>query len=68
MTFPEFARNRSQIIGQNLWYLPIDREMETNRYNILCLLCKHHHKILCFLSLTIFALYYILCTERILGG
>ena len=44
VTFPEFVRNRSRFIGHNLWYLPIDREKETNRYNILCLLCKHHTK------------------------
>lgn len=68
MTFSEFARNDSQFIGHNLWYLPIDREKETKRYKILCLHNQVDHKILCFLNLTFFARYYILCTERVLEG
>ena len=43
-------------------------QSETKGYNILCLHNQFTRYILCFLSLTFFADYYILCTERFWEG
>ena len=66
--FPNFPEKWYRFVGHNLWYIPIDKGIETKGYNILCLHNCGNHKILCFLSLTILVGYYILCTERVREG